>query len=65
MNEEKLQKLRQYYHSLSKNEADVRGRDYLEIQRAYIAECWKSAIVLSGGTEDAQPFNAPPYRGID
>src|SRR5688572_19589664 len=23
-------------------------RDYVEIQRAYIAQCWKSVIILSG-----------------
>ena len=28
-------------------------RDYSEIQRAYIAQCWKSAIILCGGTIEA------------
>jgi len=28
-------------------------RDYQEIQRAYIAKCWKSVIVLSGGAIEA------------
>lgn len=28
-------------------------RDYVEIQRAFVAECWKSAIILSGGAIEA------------
>lgn len=28
-------------------------RDYLEIQRAYVARCWKSAIILAGGAIEA------------
>jgi hypothetical protein len=28
-------------------------RDYSEIQRAYIAQCWKSVIILSGGSIEA------------
>jgi hypothetical protein len=28
-------------------------RDYAEIQRAFIAQCWKSVIILSGGTIEA------------
>ncbi|MHB8122927.1 MAG: hypothetical protein ACYDG4_12315 [Desulfuromonadaceae bacterium] len=28
-------------------------RDYTEIQRAFIAQCWKSVIVLSGGAIEA------------
>lgn len=28
-------------------------RDFLEIQKAYIAECWKSVIILSGGSVEA------------
>ncbi len=28
-------------------------RDYLEIQRAFVAQCWKSVIILSGGTIEA------------
>lgn len=28
-------------------------RDYSEIQRAYIAKCWKSVIILSGGVIEA------------
>jgi len=28
-------------------------RDYIEIQRAFIAHCWKSVIILSGGTIEA------------
>ncbi|MCB4791854.1 MAG: hypothetical protein LHV68_08200 [Elusimicrobia bacterium] len=28
-------------------------RDYLEIQRAYVSECWKSVIILSGGSIEA------------
>jgi hypothetical protein len=28
-------------------------RDYSEIQRAYIAQCWKSVIILSGGAIEA------------
>ena len=31
----------------------VLKRDFLEIQRAYIAECWKSVIILSGGAVEA------------
>ena len=28
-------------------------RDYAEIQRAYISECWKSVIILSGSAIEA------------
>src|SRR6266446_961512 len=28
-------------------------RDYIEIQRAFIAQCWKSVIILSGGAIEA------------
>lgn len=28
-------------------------RDYIEIQRAYISQCWKSVIILSGGAIEA------------
>ncbi len=28
-------------------------RDYIEIQRAYVASCWKSVIILSGGAIEA------------
>lgn len=28
-------------------------RDYLEIQRAYVARCWKSVIILAGGAIEA------------
>jgi len=28
-------------------------RDYIEIQRAFIAHCWKSVILLSGGAIEA------------
>jgi len=28
-------------------------RDFSEVQRAYIAECWKSVIILCGGTIEA------------
>jgi hypothetical protein len=28
-------------------------RDYLEIQRAYVAQCWKSVIILAGGAIEA------------
>lgn len=28
-------------------------RDYIEIQKAYISECWKSVIILCGGTIEA------------
>lgn len=28
-------------------------RDYLEIQRAFVAKCWKSVIILSGGAIEA------------
>jgi hypothetical protein len=28
-------------------------RDYIEIQRAYVAQCWKSVIILSGGSIEA------------
>ena len=28
-------------------------RDYAEVQRAYIAKCWKSVIILSGGAIEA------------
>src|SRR5207245_1725597 len=28
-------------------------RDYDEIQRAYVAKCWKSVIILSGGSIEA------------
>lgn len=31
----------------------VLERDYSEIQRAYIAKCWKSVIILSGGEIEA------------
>jgi hypothetical protein len=31
----------------------VLERDYGEIQRAYIAKCWKSVIILSGGAIEA------------
>lgn len=31
----------------------VLERDYSEIQRAYIAKCWKSVIILSGGAIEA------------
>ena len=32
---------------------DIVERDYAEIQRAFIAECWKSVIILSGGAIEA------------
>ncbi len=32
---------------------EVLERDYSEIQRAYIARCWKSVIILSGGAIEA------------
>ena len=28
-------------------------RDYREIQRSFVAECWKSVIILSGGAHEA------------
>ena len=28
-------------------------RDYLELQRAFVAQCWKSVIILAGGTIEA------------
>jgi len=28
-------------------------RDYLEIQRTYVAQCWKSGIILAGGAIEA------------
>ena len=31
----------------------VLKRDYLEIQTAYVARCWKSVIMLSGGAIEA------------
>lgn len=31
----------------------VLERDYSEIQKAYIAQCWKSVIILSGGAIEA------------
>lgn len=31
----------------------ILDRDYAEAQRAYIAECWKSVILLSGGAIEA------------
>lgn len=38
------------------NDANIRRiveRDYDEIQRAYISKCWKSVIILCGGTIEA------------
>lgn len=38
------------------NNSDLRAiieRDYSEIQRGYIAQCWKSVIILSGGAIEA------------
>lgn len=38
------------------NNSDLRAiieRDYSEIQRAYIAQCWKSVIILCGGAIEA------------
>ncbi len=38
------------------NDSDLRKiieRDYGEIQRAYIAQCWKSVIILCGGAIEA------------
>jgi hypothetical protein len=38
------------------NDSNLRGiieRDFAEVQRAYISECWKSVIILSGGTIEA------------
>jgi len=38
------------------NDANIRmiiERDYDEIQRAYISKCWKSVIILCGGTIEA------------
>jgi len=32
---------------------NILERDYSEIQRVFIAECWKSVIVLSGGSIEA------------
>jgi hypothetical protein len=32
---------------------EIVERDYIEIQRAYVAECWKSVIILSGGSVEA------------
>jgi hypothetical protein len=37
-------------------DSDLRAilkRDYLEIQRAFVAKCWKSVIILSGGAIEA------------
>lgn len=37
-------------------EGKLRGileRDYAEIQRAYVSECWKSVIILSGSAIEA------------
>ncbi|WP_304827391.1 hypothetical protein [Candidatus Binatus sp.] len=28
-------------------------RDYIEIQKAFIAECWKSVVILAGGSIEA------------
>ena len=35
------------------NIMEIVDRDYNEIQRAYISECWKSVIILCGGTIEA------------
>lgn len=38
------------------NDLEVRAivqRDYLELQRAYVASCWKSVIILAGGAIEA------------
>lgn len=38
------------------NDANIRNiveRDYDEIQRAYISKCWKSVLILCGGTIEA------------
>ncbi|MFI5397028.1 MAG: hypothetical protein ACHQ9S_15945 [Candidatus Binatia bacterium] len=32
---------------------DIIERDYSELQRAFIAECWKSVILLAGGSIEA------------
>jgi hypothetical protein len=32
---------------------DIIERDYVEIQRAYISECWKSVVIVSGGSIEA------------
>ena len=32
---------------------EIIERDYAEAQRAFIGECWKSVIVLSGGMIEA------------
>jgi len=32
-------------------------RDYIEIQRAYVVQCWKSVIILSGGAIEAMLTN--------
>src|SRR6266478_8001150 len=32
---------------------EIVERDYIEIPRAYVAECWKSVIILSGGSVEA------------
>lgn len=38
------------------NDSNLRSiieRDFAEVQRAYISECWKSVIILCGGTIEA------------
>jgi hypothetical protein len=44
---------RQFSFITDKSLRDIIERDYSEIQRAYIASCWKSVIILSGGTIEA------------
>ena len=32
---------------------EIVERDYVELQRAFVAQCWKSVIILSGGAMEA------------
>ena len=44
---------RQFAFVKDQNLRQVLERDYGEIQKAYIATCWKSVIILSGGAFEA------------
>ena len=44
---------RQFTFIYDKDLRTIIERDYSEIQRAYISECWKSVIILCGGTIEA------------
>ena len=48
-----ITEIRQFAFINDDNIRKIVDRDYDEIQRAYISKCWKSVIILCGGTIEA------------